>query len=221
MAVSREIRSIWISDYLWQRGITSYLDSGSGHAPITEILYDDRSTISGVKEIIVGGYFWGESLKDTLFTGSFAELDENLAAGDTTITLDDAGSFAGDTADPGYIIIENEIIKYTGSTATDLTGCVRGQFYSIDNLHDGTAGTIYVYNWLRGVVQSIDYEPEDEVYSIRVALPQLITGAQGSPQTIASYLVYRFEFSKHFIDLVNYEDTEDLSTITGTVPGYA
>ena len=221
MAISREIRSIWISDYLWQKGITSYLDSGSGYSPISGTLYDSRSTVSGVKEIIVGGYFWGESIKDTLFSGSFAELDENLAAGDTTITLDDAGSFAGSTADPGYAIIEDEIIKYTGSTSTNLTGCTRGQFYTVDDPHDGTAGTIYVYNWLRGVVQSIDYEPEDEVYSIRVALPQLITGAKGSAQTIVSYFVYRFEFSKHFIDLVNYEDTEDATTITGTIPGYA
>ena len=221
MAISREIRSIWISDYLWQKGITSYLDSGSGYSPISGTLYDSRSTVSGVKEIIVGGYFWGESIKDTLFSGSFAELDENLAAGDTTITLDDAGSFAGSTADPGYVIIEDEIIKYTGSTSTNLTGCTRGQFYTVDNAHDGTAGTIYVYNWLRGVVQSIDYVPEDEVYSIRVALPQLITGAKGSAQTIVSYFVYRFEFSKHFIDLVNYEDTEDATTITGTIPGYA
>ena len=221
MAISREIRSIWISDYLWQKGITSYLDSGSGYSPISGTLYDSRSTVSGVKEIIVGGYFWGESIKDTLFSGSFAELDENLAAGDTTITLDDAGSFAGSTADPGYAIIEDEIIKYTGSTSTNLTGCTRGQFYTVDNAHDGTAGTIYVYNWLRGVVQSIDYEPEDEVYSIRVALPQLITGAKGSAQTIVSYFVYRFEFSKPFIDLVNYEGTEDATTITGTIPGYA
>jgi len=221
MAISREIRSIWISDYLWQKGITSYLDSGSGYSPISGTLYDSRSTVSGVKEIIVGGYFWGESIKDTLFSGSFAELDENLAAGDTTITLDDAGSFAGSTADPGYAIIEDEIIKYTGSTSTNLTGCTRGQFYTVDDPHDGTAGTIYVYNWLRGVVQSIDYEPEDEVYSIRVALPQLITGAKGSAQTIVSYFVYRFEFSKHFIDLINYEDTEDATTITGTIPGYA
>lgn len=220
MAVSREIRSIWIADYLWQRGITSYLDSGSGYSPIKKTL-NEISTITGVKEITVGGYFWGESLNDTLFTGSFAELDENLAAGDTTITLDDAGSFAGDTADPGYVIIENEIIKYTGSTSTDLTGCVRGQFNTTDAAHDGTAGTIYVYNWLRGVVQSLDYEPEDEVYAIRVALPALITGDQGSAQTIASYLVYRFEFSKHVVDLVLYEDTEDSSAITGTIPGYA
>jgi len=223
MAISRNIRSIWVTDYDKSIGdVASYLDSGSGHAPISETLRE-RSTITGVKEITVGGSWWGESLEDTIFLSVPAELDEDLIAGDTTITLDDAGSFAGSTEDPGYVVIENEIIKYTGTSGgTNLTGCVRGQLDTADVQHDGTAqSTIYVWNWLRGVIQSVDYEPEDEIYAIRVALPQLITGTQGSAQAIATYFIYRFEFSKHVVDLVLYDDTEDTDTISGVVPGYA
>jgi len=201
--------------------VTGYLDSGSGYSPI-QGTFSDRSTITGVKEIKVDGYFWGSSIGDIVYAGVLAELDEDLTAGETTITLDTNVDFAGTTDDPGYILIEDEIIKYTGTSGDyDLTGCIRAQFDTTDVQHDGTAGTIYVYNWLRGVIQSVDYEPEDEVYAIRVALPSLITGGGGLlPQVIAEYFIYRFEFSKHVVDLVLYNDTENPTTISGTTPGY-
>ena len=223
MAVSRNIQSLWITDYDKSIGdVGNYLDSGSGYSPFLGS-FADRSTVTGVRQITVGAYFWGQTALDTTrSTDQTTTLDEDLIAGDTTITLDDAGSFGGTTADPGYVVIENEIIKYTGTSGSyDLTGCVRAQFDTTDVQHDGTAGTIYVYNWLRGVIQSVDYEPEDEVYAIRVALPSLITGGgELGPQVIAEYLIYRFEFSKHVVDLVLYTDTENPTTISGTTPGY-
>jgi len=225
VAVSRNIRSIWITDYDKAIGdVTGYLDSGSGYSPI-EGTFSGRSTVTGVKEITVDGYFWGSSIGDVTYAAAIAELDEDLTAGETTVTLDTNVDFAGTTADPGYILIEDEIIKYTGigenGASTDLTGCVRAQFDTTDVQHDGTAGTIYVYNWLRGVIQSLDYEPEDEVYAIRVALPSLITGGGVLlPQVIAEYFIYRFEFPKHVVDLVLYTDTENPTTISGTIPGY-
>jgi len=226
MAISRNIKSIWITDYDKAIGnVAGYLDSGSGYSPI-EGTFSDRSTITGVKEITVDGYFWGSSIGDVIYIGTIAELDEDLTAGETTITLDQNEDFAGSTADPGYILIEDEIIKYTGTSGDyDLTGCVRAQFDTTDVQHDGTAGTIYVYNWLRGVIQSVDYEPEDEVYAVRVALPSHITGGQvfpvPLPQSIYEYFIYRFEFPKHVVDLVLYTDTENPTTISGITPGYA
>jgi hypothetical protein len=222
VAVSRNIRSIWITDYDKAIGdVTGYLDSGSGYSPI-EGTFSGRSTVTGVKEITVDGYFWGSSIGDVTYAAPIAELDEDLTAGETTVTLDTNVDFNATTADPGYILIEDEIIKYTGNAdGTDLTGCVRAQFDTTDVQHDGTAGTIYVYNWLRGVIQSLDYEPEDEVYAIRVALPSLITGGGVLlPQVIAEYFIYRFEFPKHVVDLVLYTDTENPTTISGTTPGY-
>jgi hypothetical protein len=222
VAVSRNIRSIWITDYDKAIGdVAGYLDSGSGYSPI-EGTFSGRSTVTGVKEITVDGYFWGSSIGDVTYAAAIAELDEDFTAGETTVTLDTNVDFNATAADPGYILIEDEIIKYTGNSGSyDLTGCVRAQFDTTDVQHDGTAGTIYVYNWLRGVIQSLDYEPEDEVYAIRVALPSLITGGGVLlPQVIAEYFIYRFEFPKHVVDLVLYTDTENPTTISGTTPGY-
>jgi hypothetical protein len=224
MAISRNIRAIWITDYDKAIGdVAGYLDSGSGEGPVQREIHD-RSTITGVREIKVGGYFWGTSLLNAVYLpATFAELDEDLIAGDTTITLDDAGSFGGTTEDPGYVVIENEIIKYTGTSGgTNLTGCVRGQFDTTDVQHDGTASTIYAYQYLRGVVQSVDYEPEDEVYAIRVAIGAEVSGVLGNPLSIYGYLIFRFEFSKSVVDLILYEDTENPTTISsGHVPGFA
>ena len=56
MAVSREIRSIFIADYLWQNGVVPYLSSGSGADPIQyDRLSYNRSTVTGITEIIKGG----------------------------------------------------------------------------------------------------------------------------------------------------------------------
>tara|TARA_R100001244_G_scaffold122175_1_gene91835 strand:- start:1325 stop:2020 length:696 start_codon:yes stop_codon:yes gene_type:complete len=230
MSVSRNIRSIWVTDYNKSIGdVSNWLDSGSGYGTIGARLasanpgaFLDRSSITGVREISVGGYFWGVSLLYTLNdVGGHTELNEDLTAGETTITLDGNGSFDGTTADPGYIIIEDEIIKYTGTSGSyDLTGCVRAQFDTTDVQHDGTAGTIYVYNWLRGVIQSIDYEPEDDVYAIRVATVRSVAGTEGSTLTISDYIINRFEFSKSVVDLVLYKDEEIPTTISGYVPGY-
>jgi len=231
MAISRNIRSIWITDYDKAIGaVVSYLDSGGSYSPNYRSIAE-RSTITGTKEITVGGYLWGNSISDCKVAGSLAggriQLDEDLIAGDTTITTLNNSLFPGTTDDPGYILIEDEIIKYTGTSGDyDLTGCVRGQFDTTDVQHDGTAGTIYVYPWFRGVVQSVDYEPEDEVYAIRVAFPwQIIIYDDQQPlpgyiTLLVDYNVYRLEFSKHVVDLVLYDDIENPETIIGTIPGY-
>ena len=229
MAISRNIRAIWITDYDKAIGdVVSYLDSGGSYSPNYRSIAE-RSTITGTKEITVGGYLWGNSISDCKVAGSLAggriQLDEDLIAGDTTITTLNNSLFPGTTDDPGYILIEDEIIKYTGTSGDyDLTGCVRGQFDTTDVQHDGTAGTIYVYPWFRGVVQSVDYEPEDEVYAIRVAFPwQIIIyddQAGGYITLLVDYNVYRLEFSKHVVDLVLYDDIENPETIIVTIPGY-
>jgi len=62
-------------------------------------------------------------------------LNGAIAAGDAVITVDSTnGSVSGDQAfhDPskpcsGYLLIEDEIIAYTGWNATQFTGCSRGQ----------------------------------------------------------------------------------------------
>ena len=216
MAISREIRSIYITDYDKSVGnVVNYLASGSGADPIQwDSSTHDRSTVTGITEIIKGGYFWGQSELSEIPWGTYAAtLDEDLTAGETTVETDNGTHFS---ASGGYILIENEIIQYTSKSTDDLTGCTRGALNTEDVQHDGTASTIRIYIYQRGVVQSIDYEPEDEVYAIRVALG----ATTNSPGSINNYFTYRFEFSKHVVDLVNYVDTELSTTIDGTIPGY-
>ena len=216
MAISREIRSIYITDYDKSVGnVVNYLASGSGADPIQwDSSTHDRSTVTGITEIIKGGYFWGQSELSEIPWGTYAAtLDEDLTAGETTVETDNGTHFS---ASGGYILIENEIIQYTSKSTDDLTGCTRGALNTEDVQHDGTASTIRIYIYQRGVVQSIDYEPEDEVYAIRVALG----ATTNSPGSINNYFTYRFEFSKHVVDLVNYVDTELSTTIGGTIPGY-
>mgnify|MGYP003642592562 CR=1 FL=1 len=223
MAISRNIRSIWITDYDKSIGsVADYLASGSGSDPFyktadpySTVTHNLRSTITGVTEITTGGYFWGQS-EWSVGAGSGANLDEDLTAGETTIETTDGNAFAHSGG--GYIIIEEEIIHYAAASGiTDnLTGCTRGALNTTDVQHDGTASTIPIYIYQRGVVQSINYDEDDEVYAVRVALG----AGSDTPETITSYYVYRFEFPKSVIDLVNYEDVENPTTINGTIPGY-
>ena len=216
MAVIRNIRSIYVTDYNKSIGeVVGHLESGSGSAPTAQSTTYERSTITGVHEITKGNYFWGQG--DYILREVYAgRLDENLNASDATITLLDATNFTIGGGSVGYALIENEIIKYTGVTSTDLTGCVRGQLNTDAVIHDGTASTIEVERYQRGVVQSIEYNDESEIYGVRVALPFDMS----SVSAIASYYIYRFDFSKHSIDLVNYEDEENPTTIYGSIPGY-
>lgn len=55
-------------------------------------------------------------------------------ASDTTLNVNDTTNFQN----AGYVILEQEIIQYTGKTGTTLTGCTRGKF--------GTAATAHWAN---------------------------------------------------------------------------
>ena len=221
MSVSRNIRSIWVTDYDKSIGdVVTYLASGSGSDPVAKTLNPfstttyDRSTTTGVTEIVTGSYFWGQSEESIPGNVSAADLDEDLTAGETTVETTDGQYFS---SGGGYILIEDEIIYYATKSTDDLTSCIRGALGTTDVQHDGTASTIKIWIYQRGIVQSIDYDPEDEVYAVRVAL-----GATGTetPSSIYSYYIYRFEFPKRVVDLVNYEDVESPTTISGTIPGY-
>ena len=219
------IRSIYVtadvtSGTLGTGGIIDVLLSGTGSDPNTPATkYDRSASSSDWKEITIGSDFWGVSNKDiwtcsthyqsltpTIFLG---ELDEDLIAGDTTITVDDGAKFATS----GVIIIEDEIIKYTGKSTNDLTGCTRGYFDTTDVQHDGTASTIYLYAWYSGEVLSVSYESEPKVYGIRVKLITAIYQREFlSPYN--TYKTFRFEIPEQHVIMVLYDDVE---TETGTV----
>ena len=69
-----------------------------------------------------------------LFPKVSTELTANLTNVATTITVASTDDFSS-PADAGtlrtYLLLNSEIIEYTGKTATTFTGCVRGQFGTI------------------------------------------------------------------------------------------
>ena len=212
------IRSIYVtadvtSGTLGTGGIIDVLLSGTGSDPNTPTTTYDRSANSGNwKEITVESDFWGVSNEDIWRntsggqgippTAYLGELDEDLIAGDTTITVDDGTDFATS----GVILIEDEIIKYTGKSTNDLTGCTRGYFDTTDVQHDGTASTIYVYEWHSGEVLSITYESEPKVYGLRV---KLLTGHDaGFGKDTYTWKTFRFEIPKSYVSMVLYDDVE-------------
>jgi hypothetical protein len=60
-----------------------------------------------------------------------SNLNGNIAAGDVTLVLDDASLFPSQ----GYIIIDAEVIRYTGISTNTLTGLVRGSFDTAAAIH--------------------------------------------------------------------------------------
>jgi len=222
MAISRNIASIWITDYDKSIGdVANYLASGSGRDAYMQVndewnnITYYRSSVTGVTEISAGGYFWGQSQKhvpNDQTDGRASNLDGTLLVGATTIAVDDATYFS---SSGGYIVFDQawnagEIVYYGGKSANNLTSCVRGQLYT-DAAEHVDGALVYIYE--RGIVLSINYDEEDEVYAIRVALSSDLLRPGALYSDISKYYVYRFEFPKRVVDLVKYEDVENPTTI--------
>lgn len=64
--------------------------------------------------------------KQDIFT-AFTKLTAAAGAGDAVLTVSSTALFPTATAGVLYLKIEDEVISYTGKTATTFTGCLRGQ----------------------------------------------------------------------------------------------
>lgn len=69
----------------------------------------------------------------SLFTDTFPNIFDqfcieqgDIGAGDVTITVDSTLGFPASTAGVCYLVVDAEVISYTGVTPTTFTGCVRG-----------------------------------------------------------------------------------------------
>ena len=254
MAVSRNIRTIWVTNYDKSIGdVLEYIASSAGYPPFDYISTWDgfgnntsRSTVTGAYEItkasgisVSGSKFWGMDAwdfpPDYVWSDMGPEVDYNLSAVATTITLADDGSntiFDGVSVfDPGYLIIENEIMSYTGTDPLtpwkDITGVTRGVLNTEAVEHDGTASDMWVDPYVTGSVQSIEYDEEDKVYAVGVALPNASVWKDPLPNIgirqweFTEYGVFRFEIPQDRVDLVVYDDTEYASSINGWIAGFA
>jgi hypothetical protein len=91
------------------------------------------------------------SAKKDIFELAETTLAQSLSATDTTVTVSSTAGFTtvyhGPTytdaanATVGYIKIRDEVIRYTGKTATTFTGCVRGVLGTIAAAYDVDAAT--------------------------------------------------------------------------------
>ena len=250
MAVSRDIRTLWVTNYDKSIGdVLEFIASSAGFAPFADDEYEggvfegNRSLVTGVHEITKAGQFWVGGSKfwgeDGVTLGEScpieAYINTTLSAGATTITLDMPGSneiFDGASSyNVGYLLIENEIMSYTGTDPLtpwqDITGVTRGVFNTEAVEHVASLGSeLSVFPYLPGSVQTIEYDPEDEVYAVGVAMGYLAdfinpTPAIGNRQwEILEYRIFRFEFSKHVVDLVVYDEEEYAATIEGWIAGF-
>jgi len=87
------------------------------------------ATVIGYYEISSGeatntlGRGWGADIWEAPTLGVSAALTADVAVADTTINAVTTGFTA-----TGHLVIEAEIVSYTGVTGTSFTGCVRGLF---------------------------------------------------------------------------------------------
>jgi hypothetical protein len=68
------------------------------------------------------------------------DMGGNFGIGAATLTVDDASSFPT----KGHLLIDDEVIAYSGTTATTFTGLTRGAFGSTDALHLDDAKVSYI-----------------------------------------------------------------------------
>ena len=77
-----------------------------------------------------------------LFTDSFPNIFDQfcieqgaITDADTTITVDSTNGFPAATAGVCYLVVDTEVISYTGITSTTFTGCARGQLGTTPAAH--------------------------------------------------------------------------------------
>ena len=82
------------------------------------------------------GYGWGVgNWGGTVDSATATTVNEELDASETTITLTDASDFPSS----GTILVDSELISYSGKSSNDLTGCTRGASGSTAATHSNGA----------------------------------------------------------------------------------
>lgn len=84
--------------------------------------------------------------RQEIFTEIAHELDGAITDTDNTILLSSVTGMVEPAADfQTYVVIDDEIIEYTGISGNSLTGCLRGQLNTIADSHDDEAPTKTFY----------------------------------------------------------------------------
>lgn len=128
------------------------LTQGSSNVPM--ILADNTTVESNSPKVLRDGIY---AARKSYYPALYQDIDTTVTAATltnvaTTVTVGSTASFP----DTGYIQIEDEIIAYTGRTATTFTGLTRGKFGTTAVAHN-TIGTI-VQSIFKVILTSINFE---------------------------------------------------------------
>lgn len=111
---------------------------------VTDIQYDEGSYIFRCMDV-------QRAMRKTIFTHAKTTMQATALAGDSTISVYDTSQFQmlmhgssygeAQNATVGYIKIQDEVIRYTGTTPTSFTGCTRGALNTraVDHTVDQTS----------------------------------------------------------------------------------
>jgi hypothetical protein len=117
------------------------------------VAYPNSSGIITGVGILTGGQDYQYNGESTTLTNTIALLDPNgtpIGVGTTSIFEYFRGELVS-INNPGYVIIDDEIIKYTGisNSTSELTGTLRGQFGTLGAQHlSSVPVTKYEYNYI-------------------------------------------------------------------------
>jgi hypothetical protein len=119
---------------------TSYPED---YIPIFKGIIDD--IVSEQTQVVLNIAHPDQKKMQSIFTKASTQLNEVLDSSEATITVDDTSNFlapstgpdgANDTSLKFYIRIDDEIIRYTGISGSNFTGCTRGALGTTAAAHD-------------------------------------------------------------------------------------
>ena len=130
--------------------------------PIHRGIIDDVNSKAGAIVLTIANA--EQKKRQDLFQRATTDLNGAINNSQTTIALSSTTNFLSPGLGPNgsndptlkfYVRIEDEIIRYTGISGNDLTGCVRAQLGSAANSHDNEAGVNTFYRLSGNVIDVI------------------------------------------------------------------
>lgn len=144
-----------------------------------------------------------EKLKNLeIFPKVSTELTASITNVATTINVVSTTDFSL-PADSGtlrtYLLLNDEIIEYTGTTATSFTGCVRGQFGTISaahNINDNIESAYRLQGNLRDLSLKLMLSGINTPYATDIPILSFVQ--YGSYAFANSFFVSRFNFDQYY-----------------------
>lgn len=149
-------RYLLVPDFKWQWNFTI---NAFGDNPIEPLMLKDGTKSTQKVSDLRGLVYSARSLGTPIGFTDIDQLDLNGAINNsvTTITLNTTSLLKP----YGFVKIDDEIIRYTGKTATTLTGCERGRLGTAAAAHSDNAAVFAYYRALLRTIQQEHVEMDD------------------------------------------------------------